>query len=218
MNMKILLISIALGGLLSACVQQPSMPVELPTTNPDGLQEVSSTFFSAAFVRPGIDLSSYKELLVSESELAFKTPDRAKQQFPLTEEQKDYFRQVLDQQFRTALGNSDTLQLTDAAGPKTLKVKVRVQDIIATVPPRSVSGVSDIALYAVGEATLVIELSDSESAEVLARVYDRRAIEGTAISQKQGAPITRWEEVEALCKHWASTVRARLDVVIGGSY
>lgn len=218
MNMKIILISIALGGLLSACAQQPSMPVVLPTTNADGLQQVNSAHFSAAFVRPGVDFSSYQQLLVSESELAFKTPDRSKHQFPLTEEQKHNFRQLLDKQFRDALSTSDTLQLSDTVGAKTLGVLVRVQDIIATVPPRSVSGVSDIALYAVGEATLVIELSDSESAEVLARVYDRRAIEGTAISQKGGAPITRWEEVEALCKHWASTVRARLDVVIGGSY
>jgi hypothetical protein len=218
MNIKMIIIPIVLGGLLSACAPQPAMPVELNTVNADGLQKVKSTYFSAALVRPGIDLSDYQQLLLSDSELAFKTPDRAKQQFPLAEEQKDKFRQLLDRQFEAALGSSDSLQLTDSAGPKVLKLQVRVQDIIATVPPRSVSSVSSIALYAVGEATLVIELSDSESAEVLARVYDRRAIEGTAISQKQGAPITQWEEVEALCKHWASTVRARLDVVMGGNY
>jgi hypothetical protein len=86
------------------------------------------------------------------------------------------------------------------------------------VPPRSVSGVGDIALHALAEATLVIEISDSESEEILARVFDRRAIEGTAIAQKQGPPVTQWEEVEAVCKRWASTVRARLDVVVSGNY
>jgi hypothetical protein len=65
-----------------------------------------------------------------------------------------------------------------------------------------------------GEATLVIELSDSESGEVLARVYDRQAIEGVAIAQDPSAPVTRWEDVEALCKKWASTVRDRLDVLV----
>jgi len=218
MNIKMILIPIALSSLLSACAPQPTLPVDVAATNIDGLQEVQSTYFSAAFVRPGVDFGNYQQLLISESELAFRTPDRAKQQFPLRQEQKDNFRQLLDGRFKDALGDSATLQLADSAGPNVLKLQVRVQDIIASVPPRSVSGVSDIALHAVGEATLVIELSDSESAEVLARVYDRRALEGTAIAQRQGAPITMWKEVEALCEHWASTVRARLDVVISGSY
>ena len=106
--------------------------------------------------------------------------------------------------------------MTSSAGPKALELEVRVQDIVAMVPPRSVSGVGDIALHALAEATLVIEISDSESEEILARVYDRRVIEGTAIAQKQGPPVTQWEDVEAVCSRWAATVRARLDVVVNG--
>lgn len=218
MNSKTAVFLLSIFPLMAACAPQPTTSVDFSATNFDGLQEIKSKHFSAAFVRPGVDFSDYRELLLTESELAFRTPDRTKQQFPLTQEQKDRFRQLLDTQFADELANSNALQLTSSAGPKVLKLEVRVQDIVATVPPRSVGGVGDIALHALAEVTLVIEISDSESDEVLARVFDRRVIEGTAIAQRQGPPVTQWEEVEAVCNRWASTVRARLDVVVSGNY
>lgn len=218
MKSKTIVILLGFFGLMSACAPQPTTPIDLPESNFDGLEKINSRHFSAAFVRPGVNFSHYQELLLGESELAFRTPDRSKQQFPLTAEQKSRFRQLLDARFAKELTNSTTLQMTSSPGPRALKLEVRVQDIIAMVPPRSVSGVGDIALQALAEATLVIEISDSESEEILARVFDRRVIEGTAIAQRQGPPVTQWEEVEAVCDRWASTVRARLDVVVSGNY
>jgi hypothetical protein len=218
MKLKTTVILLGFVGLMSACAPQPRTPIDLSETNFDGLEEVSSRHFSAAFMRPGVDFTDYQELLLGESELAFQTPDRAKQQFPLTAEQKNRFRQLLDAQFSDEFATSKTLQITSSAGPKVLRLDVRVQDIIATVPPRSISGVGNIALQALAEATLIIELSDSESEEILARVFDRRAFEGTAIAQRHGPPVTQWEEVKIVCERWASTVRARLDVVVSGDY
>lgn len=202
--------------LVSACATQPSMPIAV-TTDLDGLRQVSSKYFGAAFVRPGVDFTQYQELVLGGSELAFKAPDRSKQQFPLSPEQKDGFRQELDAQFAAEMANLKTLRLTDKAGPGVLDVQIRVQDILATVPAQGTGGSAwgSLSLEAMGEATLVIELHDSESGEILARVYDRRAIEGVAIAQRQAAPLTRWQDVEAMCKQWASTVRERLDAVVG---
>jgi len=212
--------ALLLAILVGACAPQPSVPVAVPTTDLDGLESVAAKYFDAAFIRPGVDFSAYQELLVSGSELAFTTPDRTKQQFSVTAEQKDAFRALLDAQFAEKLADLKNLRLTDAAGPDVLAVQVRVQDILATVPPQAVgrSGWGSLSLRALGEATLVIELSDSESGEILARVYDRQAFEGVAIAQNQEAPLTRWEDVETLCKKWASTVRDRLDVLVGKQY
>jgi len=216
MIVRVLLLAVLVG----ACAPQPSVPVAVSTTDLDGLQSVSAKYFDAAFVRPGVDFSTYQKLLVGKSELAFKTPDRAKQQFPITAEQKDAFRALLDTQFAEKLADLRNLSITDVAGPDALGVRVRVQDILTTVPPQAVgrSGWGSLSLRALGEATLVIELSDSESGEILARVYDRQAFEGVAVAQGQAAPITRWEDVEALCKKWASTVRDRLDVLVEAQY
>jgi hypothetical protein len=205
-----------LALLVAACAPQPTVPVAASTADLDGLQEVSSRYFDIAFVRPGVDFGHYQKVILSGSELAFKTPDRSQQQFPLTTEQKNRFREQLDQDFSMELSNLENLSLTDRAGPDALSVRVRVQDILATVPAQATgrSGWGSLSLRALGEATLVIELHDSESGEILARVYDRRAVEGVAIAQQQAAPLMRWEDVESMSERWASTVRDRLDVLV----
>jgi hypothetical protein len=212
--------ALALVGFLSACTQQPTAPLVVENNEPDGLQRVATKYFNAGFVRPNVDFSRYKGVLIDESELAFKTPDRSKQQFPLTDEQKLRLRQLLDEQFATELDNLKNLHISDVPGPDVLDLRVRVQDILATVPPQGVgqAGWGGLFLEALGEATLVIELRDSESEEVLARVFDRRALEGTAIAQQGAAPVTRWQDVEKISMHWATTVRKRLDVLVSGKY
>ncbi len=219
MSARAAILSLAFAGALAACVPQATMPLESPTVRVDGLREVKSKYFDVVFVRPDADFSQYRELLIEESELAFRTPDRSKRQFPLSKEQKDRFHELVDARFQKEFSASGTLRLTDNTGPGTLRLRVRVQDIVASVPQRSLGGIGgDLFLLALGEATLVIELSDSETNEILARVFDREATEGSAIAQKQGAPVTRWDDVEAFCQRWAKTARERLDVVVSGNY
>lgn len=183
----------------------------------EGLQQVEARRMDAAFVRPGVKFGAYTALLLEEPELAFRTPDRSKQQFPLTEDQKIQFRGLLHEQFLAELDTSKRLRLVNEPGPDVLRLRVRVQDITATVPPRGVGSVgkSSIALDAVGDATLVLELRDSQSEETLARAIDARSLEGIAILQK-GAALTSWSDVEKLCKQWASNARKGLDALVGG--
>ena len=152
MNVKLVVIFFGFFGLLSACAPQATVPVDLPQTGIDGLQEVTSKYFDAAYVRPGVDFSRYSDLLVSGSELAFRTPDRKKKQFPLAEEQKERFRQLLDAQFANELVAAKNLRMTDSPGPEVLALHVRVQDIVAMISPRSVgnSAWGGIALQALG--------------------------------------------------------------------
>ena len=72
-----------------------------------------------------------------------------------------------------------------------------------------------MALRAVGEVTLVIELFDSQSGEILARGVDTKAIEGAAMAQ-DGGLVSRWEDVDKLSARWASTTRMRLESLISG--
>ena len=206
-------------GALAGCAPQPTEPVPAGVTNYEGLERVSSRYFDVALLRPGVSFADYRRVIVQAPELAFRTPDRSLQQFPLDEDQKTRFRDMLQAKFDAEMARSTTLQPTDSAGAGVLDLHVRVQDILATVPPRTVaqSGRGGLALQALGEATLVIELRDAQSEETLARVFDRRAVEGVAMF-REDAPITRWEDVEKLCERWARTVRERLDAVVSGKY
>jgi hypothetical protein len=218
---KLLEIGVVLlvATLSGACGPQPTRPMPAGEINVEGLQEISARNFEAAFMRPGVTFSDYGKLMVNELELAFRTPDRSQNQFALGEDQKTRFRAAMATAFGEELGKLQNLEVVTEPGPDVLDLNVRVQDIVARSPGRSVGGMgrASFALETTGELTLVIELRDSQSEEVLVRVFDRRAIEGAAMLSGDNV-ISTWQGVEQLVARWASRVREGLDRLVTGNY
>ena len=214
-----LIVIFAMTGSMVACGPQPTQSLPTGDVNIEGLQAVTARNFEAAFVRPGVDFSNYNKLLVNELELAFRTPDRSQNQFPLGEDQKTRFRAAMAVAFGEELGQLQNLDIVTEPGPDVLDLNVRVQDIVASSPGRRVGAVgrASFAIETVGEMTLVIELRDAESEEVLIRAFDRRAVEGAAMLSGDSV-ISTWEGVERLVARWASRVREGLDVLVSGDY
>ena len=217
--------SIRLGLLLlvaaaaSGCGPQPTQPKPTDEVNIEGLQQVPARNFEAAFVRPGVTFADYSKLMVDELELAFRTPDREQNQFPLGEDQKTRFRAAMATAFGEELGKLQNVEVVTEPGPDVLALHVRVQDIVARAPGRRVGagGRAGFALETVGEMTLVLELRDSQSDEVLVRVFDRQAVEGAAMVSGDSV-VSTWEGVERLVGRWASRASEGLDRLLGGSY
>lgn len=202
---------------LSACAPQPARPLDAGVVDHEGLARVAVRDYDVALVRPGIDFTAYNGLLVEALELAFRTPDRSQHQFPLTESQKLQFREILVSAFTDEFSELQNLSVVRQPGEDVLDLRVRVQDISAALPGPAIGnfGRAAIALEAAGEATLVIELRDAQSEEVLARVFDQRAVEGAAILE-DGVPISGWEDVTVLCREWARKARRGLDRLVAG--
>ena len=72
-------------------------------------------------------------------------------------------------------------------------------------------------LFRSGEMTLVIELRDSQSEEILARVFDRQAVEGAAMLSGESV-VSTWQGVERIVARWALRVREGLDELVSGNY
>ena len=211
-----LLLGLAVASMsFSGCAQMPQSK-NTAVVDYEGLAPVTSRRLDAAFIRPGVDFNVYKRLRPGNLELAYRTPNRSQQQFALTAEQKTRFRQLLIDAFKAEFTSKGTLEVVDAPGPDVLTLNVRVQDIVARIPPSGGGpGRAAILLDALGEATLVLEVRDSQSNEILARGVDTRATEGAAILQKSG-PMTKWSEADALCQHWAKAARRALDSLTQG--
>jgi len=200
---------LALAAL--GCVAEPVATIS-STVNYEGLADVRKPYFDVAQIRPETVFSGYDGIIVSAPELAFRTPDRSQNQFPLDENQKRRFEAALAAAFSLKLSNLQNLDLKDRPGPSVLELTVRIENITATVPAGRGTQLG-FALTAVGEATLVLELRDSQSQQILARGVDTRAVQGAALGQ-DGGVVTRWEDVEKLCSRWASMTRSRLDALI----
>ena len=207
-------LAIAASLAIAGCESQPvvSTSAELDS---EGLQTVSSRRFAKAQIRPGVDFTRFNAVHVLEPELQFREPDRSKQEFPLTDEQKSRFRDVLYASFEDEFKDNSSIKFVDHTGKDVLGLTIRVLDIGAVVPGTAVGrvGRGGFALDATANVTFVLEVSDSKTGELLARGVETRSVQGVAM-QSEGEMLTRWEDVDVLCDRWALASRTGLEALL----
>jgi hypothetical protein len=189
----------------------------------DGLVRVQKSVVDAAWVKPTFDLTPYKKLMVVSQGIAFRKLEpvsdfqaRNESQFPVKEENKERLSRELKTAFETELGKLQRYELVSAPGPDVLLLVGTIIDVVSNIPPDIDSarfGRGGVYLTSVGEATLVMELRDSESGEILGRVADRRAAESPFAFEVN--TVTAWTEVRRLGSYWASLLRRRLEEIEG---
>jgi hypothetical protein len=204
------LVIASLVGCGSTPGPRPAPGVSEP--NYEGLVTVASRAFDVAQVRPDTDFRTYSGLQFVEPELAFRTPDRAEREFPLSEEQIDRFRDGLIAAFEAEFEGFTELDIVDEQGPDTLALDIRVEDIVATVAPSAVgrAGRAAALLEASAAAVIIVEVRDSESNEILARGVDAGTARGGARRTSGNEMQVRFESGDRVVARWASITRAGL--------
>jgi len=217
------------GALLAACValaacapQNPVIESDGPTY--DGMVRVRDTGMKEAWVKPDINISSYRHLLLLPTEVQFRavrpgagsslarSQDR---EFPLSPADQKRLVETVTEVFREELAKSRNLTLTTEPGPDVLLLRVSLLDIVSKFPPEG-PGRTELYLDEVGAATLVVELQDALSGETLARAVDRRAADPEDGLDGPGTvtrvtSVTAWSEVRRVARRWASAVTRRID-------
>jgi hypothetical protein len=187
----------------------------------DGLVRVDRSVVDAAWVKPTLDLTPYKKLMVVSQGVSFRKLEpvsdfqaRNESQFPVKEENKERLSTELKEAFERELARLERYEIVTAPGPDVLLLVGAVIDVVSNIPPDVDSarfGRGGVYLTSVGDATLVIELRDSESGEILARAADRRAAEAAFAFEVN--TVTAWSEVRRLASYWASLLRRRLEEI-----
>lgn len=187
----------------------------------DGLVRVQKSVVDAAWVKPTLDLTPYKKLMVVSQGVSFRKLEpvsefqaRKESRFPVKEENKARLSRELKTAFETELGKLERYEIVNKPGPDVLLLVGAVIDVVSNIPPDVDSarfGRGGVYLTSVGDATLVIELRDSESGEILARAADRRAAESPFAFEVND--VTAWAEVRRLASLWATQLRRRLEEI-----
>lgn len=219
----------------ASCVMAASMMLVVPATfakprletgpdaevTHDGLHRVDKTVMSLAWVKPDIDLAPYSKIMLVGTGISFKPVDdngerwwpgrsNSQTEFPIDEEAQERVRTELREAFTAEFAKSERYQIVTEPGPGVLALVGAVIDVVSRVPPvDQCVGRCDVYLTNVGEATLVLELRDSVTNEVLARAADRRAAE--AAFPIDANSVTVWPEVRRLAQTWGRIIRSRLD-------
>lgn len=211
-----------LAGILllavAGCATTPREPELGSGESFDGLREVTNARISKAWIRPDLDLSGYTKILPVNAGVEYRpVKDRPRNApssastFPITAESRAKFEALVTEIFREELAKSERFEIASEPGPDVLVLAGGLLDVVSNVPPEPI-GRGEIYLSQVGEATLVLELRDSESNTALVRMIDRRAAE-KASGMTWSNTVSNTAEVRRLIRQWAVRLRNALDTV-----
>lgn len=176
----------------------------------DGLYKVERSKFQTAFVKPGADLGPYSKVILQPAVLRYLRS--APGAVTLSDKHKERLLTLFNEALETSMKQSTKFRIVSEVGADVLDVHVELVDVVVTAPASTQAG--DIAfVVSPGAMTLLVELADSRSEEVLVRVADRRSAQTAGDSLQRSGSAANWNEVKMLFRRWANLVRRQLDTV-----
>lgn len=228
-NQKELVLGLAIGSIaLFASISDAAPKAPRVQTGPDaeithdGLHRVDRAVMDAAWVKPDLDLTGYNKLMLVSIGISYKEDpdyrgrfDRSATEFPITPENRERLQSTVRAEFLEEFEKLERYEIVAEPGPDVLMLIGGILDVVSRVPPESPGTTTRGGVYltSVGDATLVLELRDSMTNEVLARAADRRSAKSAFAFEVN--TVTAWSEVRRLAANWARLLRTRLEELNG---
>jgi hypothetical protein len=183
----------------------------------DGLQKISVKGIDLAYTFPDATLAAYKKVRLDPIEVSFHKdwdPTRTGSVFKISASDREKIRtgvaKVVYEEFVKELQTKSTYQVVDETGPDVLRVKAVVANLYVNAPDVASAGRSRTYVSSAGEMTLIAELHDSESGQVLARVVDRQAARDYG-TMRMNSSVFNVAEAKDIAANWARILRESLD-------
>ena len=228
MNMKLIAVTAAVLFAFAGCSSTPTFQTgEDAEITHDGLTRMEGTVMDVVWAREDIDLTGFTTVMFEGVGFQYRNDSgpfsgragagttsarrSGTTEFQLDADTRALFEEEISGAFLEEIMRSDVIEIVDEPGPDVLLVRGGLLDVVSRVPPETV-GRSRIFISSIGEATLVLEIVDSESNTVLARAVDRRA--GDRMGGMESNTVTNRAEVRRLGRRWGSILREGLDKML----
>ncbi len=220
-------LSIGILVAVTGCASSPALPPTLQTgpdaeVTVDGLVRVDHAVVPVAYRKPDADLTPYTRFMLDPVEVAYqKDPGNrrrsdfagSERNFALSPSQMEDLREMFQETVVEALTEDDGYELTTEPAPDVLRITAALIDLVVAVPTE-MAGRQDVYTRSYGMVTLVLELRDSQSGEILARAADRRdPTRNTDFRLAQVSPGIVRADARRLFRHWGDLLRERLDAL-----
>ena len=190
----------------------------------DGLLRLEGNLFEVAWLRPGASFEAYDKVWLLYTGIEYRSPpifvrdvipNREMDNYALSEGLTRRLEKAIAEIFLVELIQWSEWQPAEGVGPGVLVVRTSLVDLVVHAPLEHLGEEHSRWLDSAGEVTVVIELFDSETAQILARVADRRALAPPLSSDRfmraSAADVTY--EARRVFHDWGRELRLLLDAL-----
>ena len=206
-----------LGTVLAAALcADCATESRLPDVTHDGLERVEGSRVARAWVKPDVDFSQYTHVGLLDCTVAFRRNWRMNHRNVRTRDMERIQRDLADE-FRTVFTQeleNGGFPVVESPAEHVLLVRPAIIDLDVAAPQTSSGGRSDSFTASPGRMTLVVELFDSVSNEILARAIDRRVARNVGNIRWTTSGTNR-NAARRILRQWAGMLVAKLDEVHG---
>lgn len=200
---------------LSSCASpEPFVPPATPENiSSEGLVRVENSRFDEVYVRPGFDLGRFTSVVIGPVSVTYRSrrpeDELSSRQLDLM---KRYFREELEQAFV----DSGKFTLVDFPADGAIQVNAGITDLVVSIPEYASPIRRNVVFVASsGEMTLVAEIYDAQSQELLVRIRDRRQ---SREQWHRASSISEWAEVRSAFHYWAGIAQDRIEAASESNY
>lgn len=191
----------------------------------DGLQQIKVKGLDLVYSRPGASLSVYKKVLINPVSVAFRReqelspailigtriPGRIRPED--TQRIKDDLAQIVREEVLRELGKGG-YQLVDTAGEDVLELNLRVAELYLNAPNLPTADFIRTYTRSFGEMTLLAELRDATTGDVVMRILDRSI--GRDFGEfRRTTRVENAVDLRIAANAWARALRRELDLTKG---
>lgn len=181
----------------------------------DGLVRVNVSGVDEVYARPKADLSQYKKVMLDPIEVAFRKDwDPRPGGVAVSAKEKQAIRDGLARALRSAFSQEITrsgeYQVVTAPGEGVLRIKAEIRDLYINAPDLPRAGIVRTYTLSVGEMTLVAELRDAPTGDLIARVFDRKR-DPESVWLELTTRVDNVAAAQRAASSWAQALRKQLD-------
>lgn len=213
-------LTILLGALLVFVTPGVQAAEDVPQTTPEGMKLVKQTKSRIVYAMPGASLEPYTKVALVDCAVAFrkdwKRDYNRSASFELRVDDKDIERikNDLAAEFKevfTKVLTDAGHEVVDHTGPDVLVIRPAIINLDVTAPDVRAPGITHTIVRSAGEMTLYMELYDSMTSAIIARILDAKAdnrggfaMEATKMHNKM--------EADRILREWATELEGHLGV------
>jgi hypothetical protein len=195
-----------------------------PEVSPDGLHLQKSTRNRVVYVKPGATFSQYGRIAILDPLVEFEKDwqddynrSRTGLAGRVTDADVEKMKERLAAEFKKIfideLQGEGGYQVVDVAGADVLVLRPALLNVEVNAPDVMTAGIEHTVVRSAGQMTLYLELWDSTTNTLLARVMDVQADPDTMA--QMGGSVTNKAAADRILRKWAKELRERLDDVRG---